>query len=214
MRRVLWSGLLVLGLIVHTHLEQPVFAQPATTVQLPTFQFFTTSTSVLVPDRGATVLGGNRTNSTGSNFYSQPYLGPVRPSSTNGVTSQTQVHVQIHDLREMDEALLRQATGQAGNRSGLLPAPQVTSSADLPPAGSVADAARARLVEAQAAEREARKFYEQGLAAEANGRPSLARAYYQMAVAKAGDPFKTEIKRRMAALPEANAPRVARQSQP
>ncbi|MBL8828841.1 MAG: hypothetical protein JNM18_17815 [Planctomycetaceae bacterium] len=213
MRRAFWNGLIVLGVLGYLLIEQPVFAQPATTVQLPTFSFFTTSTSVLVPDRGATVLGGNRTNSTGSNFYSQPYLGPVRPSATNGVASQTQVHVQIHDLREMDEALLRQATGNSGSRAGLLPSP-VTSSADLPPAGSVADAARARVAEAQAAEREARKFYEQGLAAEANGRPSLARAYYQMAVAKAGDPFKSEIKRRMAALPEVNVPRVARQSQP
>jgi hypothetical protein len=189
-------------------------AQPATTVQLPTFQFFTVSTSVLVPDRGSTVIGGNRTGSLGSNFYSNPYLGLVRTSSTGNVTSQMQLHAQVHDLREMDAALLSQTGG--GARPPLLYAtnPQV-SSAELPPAGSVADAARARQAELAAADREARGYYEQGLQAESAGRPSLARAYYQMASGKANESFKLEIRRRLASLPDpANASRTARKPQP
>lgn len=205
---------------------RPAQAQAPTTVQLPTFQFFTTTTSVLVPDRGSAVLGGNRGRSLGTNFYSQPLLGPARGSGGGTVAGQMQVHAQIHDLRAMDEALLSQSGGNAARspsavRPPLLAAgnnvaPVVSSStADAPPEGSVADALRARQAELAAADREARSFYEQGLKAEADGKPSLARAYYQMATAKASDSLRNEIRRRAASLPQpGTAPRTAQSTRP
>ena len=215
---------LVAGLLCAA--SQAAHAQAPTTVQLPTFQFFTTTTSVLVPDRGATVLGGNRGRSLGTNFYSQPLLGPVRGSGSGTVAGQMQVHAQVHDLRAMDEALLGQAAGATQRGASSVRPPLLaagnsqlsevaSSTADAPPAGSVADAVRARQAELAAADREARGFYEQGLKAEADGKPSLARAYYQMAAGKASESLRVEIRRRAASLPQSGStPRTAQTSRP
>ncbi len=72
-----------------------------TVVQLPTFQFFTFSGSVLVPDGGGTYLGGNKTSAIGSSRR------PLNRSfgQSQGL-SQATAHVQIIDLNEMDRQLL------------------------------------------------------------------------------------------------------------
>ncbi|MCP4887495.1 MAG: hypothetical protein GY904_12875 [Planctomycetaceae bacterium] len=72
-----------------------------TVVQLPTFQFFNFSGSVLVPDGGGMYLGGNKTSAIGS---SRRGLNRSFGQSQGG--SQATAHVQIIDLSEMDRQLL------------------------------------------------------------------------------------------------------------
>ena len=218
MSRFRLLGLLLTSLVVCWSTRYAC-AQP-TTVQLPTFQFFTTTTSVLVPDRGSTVVGGNRQGSLGSSFYSNPYLGPLRNIGTSTNPAQISVHAQVHDLQEMDRALLSQAGSQvrpplAAAANGALQqvAPEaLRSTADTAPAGSVEDAKRARIAELSAADREARGFFEQAVKAENDGRPGVARAYYQMAAGKASPGFKIEIERKLALLPQRGA--TARSNSP
>ena len=72
-----------------------------TVVQLPTFQFFTFSGSVLVPDGGGMYLGGNKTSAIGSSRR-----GLNRSFGQTQGISQATAHVQIIDLSEMDRQLL------------------------------------------------------------------------------------------------------------
>lgn len=79
--------------------------QAATSVQLPTFNFFTISTSVLVPDRGGALLGGvgggTQTGRTGG----APGLPANRAVGAGIGAGGTSVTTQVHDLRAMDRAL-------------------------------------------------------------------------------------------------------------
>jgi hypothetical protein len=70
-------------------------------VQLPTFEFFTFSGSVLVPDSGAGFLGGNKTSAMGSSRR-----GWNRSFGIVQGNTQATVHAHIIDLSEMDEQLL------------------------------------------------------------------------------------------------------------
>ncbi|MEE2936305.1 MAG: hypothetical protein VYA84_09955 [Planctomycetota bacterium] len=72
-----------------------------TVVQLPTFQFFTFSGSVLVPDGGGMYLGGNKTSAIGSSRR-----GLNRSFGQTQGVSQATAHAQIIDLSEMDRQLL------------------------------------------------------------------------------------------------------------
>lgn len=74
----------------------------ATTVQLPTFSFFTISTTVSVPDSGTGFAGG--VGGAGSSSRSNGLGSRAGASGVNagGVV----IGAQIHDLREMDRALL------------------------------------------------------------------------------------------------------------
>lgn len=74
----------------------------ATTVQLPTFSFFSISTTVMVPDSGTRFIGG--VGGAGSGTRSN---GPGSRSSASGIDAGgMSIGVQIHDLKEMDRALL------------------------------------------------------------------------------------------------------------
>src|SRR5262245_34582711 len=71
----------------------------AQTVQLPTFQSFAVSTTVVVPDSGGAYLGGvSRASSGGSQF------GPWGPRAFGGQQQAggVGVSVQIHDMRTLD----------------------------------------------------------------------------------------------------------------
>ena len=85
-----------------------VVGQPATTVQLPTFNFFTINTSVLVPDRGSASLGGVGRGSAATRTNGGPGFSNRTGGSVNG-TSGMSVGVQVHDLAAMDKALLDEA---------------------------------------------------------------------------------------------------------
>lgn len=79
----------------------------AVAVQQPVVRQFGVGTSVSVPDRGGMMLGGvDRAASARSSY------GPAWRGSSLGVersSSSMSAHVFIHDLRAVDEALLREA---------------------------------------------------------------------------------------------------------
>jgi len=93
--------------------QQPQFAEVlgpplvidrnvATTLQLPTFSFFTISTTVLVPDSGTGYLGGAGRGGSGTRFNG---LGSRAGASGVDIGGMT-VTAQIHDFKAMDRALL------------------------------------------------------------------------------------------------------------
>jgi len=81
-----------------------------TTVQLPTFNFFTISTTVLVPDRGGMALGGINSASGATRTNGGPLATQRAGGSVLG-GGNISVGVQIHDLKEMDRQLLAGAAG-------------------------------------------------------------------------------------------------------
>lgn len=122
-RRVTWLSLIVVGVVASSafaqppvggSLEQTTTEWPGTTVQLPTFSFFSVGTTVSVPDRGSAYLGGIKRAATGRNEFGVPML-PFRPFKNTGIgreVSASSVHVTatIHDFEAMDEFLLSQPT--------------------------------------------------------------------------------------------------------
>ena len=61
-----------------------VAQQGATTVQLPTYSFFSVNTTVTVPDRGSADLGGVNRVAEGRNEFGTPLL-PFRPFRNVGI---------------------------------------------------------------------------------------------------------------------------------
>ncbi len=101
--RARWIVLLVLFLATEATGFHRCSAQDPlpTVVQLPTFQFFTFSGSVLVPDGGGMYLGGNKTSAIGSSRR-----GLNRSFGQSQRLSQATAHAQIIDLNAMDRQLL------------------------------------------------------------------------------------------------------------
>lgn len=142
----------------------------AVTVQQPAVRSFSASTTVSVPDRGSTRLGSMGTASSG-----RVSTGPFRPGNSIGserTGSAMTVHVFIHDLQAMDEALLAQGR----------------------PHDEEADPWSSRLAERRAATRfgvtshpaseskvKAARYEQLARDAEAKQKPSTARLHWQMA---------------------------------
>ncbi len=167
-------------------------AQAPTTVQLPSFQFFTVSTSGLVPDRGTMSLGGISTSGT-----SALASGPFFPQSASGSTmnsSGMSISVQIHDMAELDAAVLAQTKpiGSASS-SSVAGSPSTASQ-------SIAEARRQHEQETAAVDDQARDYYQRGLLAESNAQVGAAKVWYQMASRRATGSFKGEIESRLASL--------------
>jgi hypothetical protein len=124
-----------------------VVGPPATTVQLPTFNFFTISTSVMVPDRGGAYLGGVGRAGTSSRTNGLPGLSNRAGGSIAGSSSMS-VHVQVHDLAAMDKALLEEARAareaSAANTAWAARIEQAKQSSAGRPTISVAEARRLR----------------------------------------------------------------------
>jgi hypothetical protein len=80
-------------------------------VQQPEFRQFAVPTTVLVPDRGAALLGGTIGAARGQSIY-----GPVpmaRAGAAGTGSSSVQVRAYVHDFQAMDAKLLGQAAGAA-----------------------------------------------------------------------------------------------------
>ncbi len=92
----------------------------AQTVQLPTMQTFSSTGSVLVPDRGGAFLGGVNRAASGYSRRGVPLFGAGSPTPIGRQVSatQTSVHATIIDLNEWDQQMRRQASGQAGSQIG------------------------------------------------------------------------------------------------
>ena len=117
----------------------------ATTVQLPTYSFFTVKTTVSVPDSGGAYLGGinrARDSSTTRGF------GPLanRGVGMDRVASGMSVHATIIDHKELDERLLAEAAAKRGPvdptaaKAELLSA-HVGATAGLPSSAAAGDTA-------------------------------------------------------------------------
>ncbi len=118
--RFAWLPMAFLGLGASV-----AFSQQPTTVQLPTYSYFTTNTTVSVPDRGSVYLGGVKRAATGRSEFGTPLL-PFgnRSIGTERSATGVSVSVYIHDFEAMDEYLLSQPTsGEKGDRSNLCEAP-------------------------------------------------------------------------------------------
>jgi len=112
--RLLFSIVLAIAIILPVAEQSAVAQGQGTTVQLPTFSFFSVPTTVSVPDRGSAYLGGIKRASSGRNEFGTPML-PFRPFKNTGIGSERsagQMHVtaRIHDFEAMDEYLLSQPT--------------------------------------------------------------------------------------------------------
>ncbi|MEE8451019.1 MAG: hypothetical protein V3R99_03860 [Thermoguttaceae bacterium] len=108
-RRVAWCSLVLLTLAGGKgHAQQP------TTVQLPTLSVFSGRTTVVVPDRGSTYMGGVRRAASGRSEFGVPML-PFRPFRNTAIgnersVSSLRVSATVHDFEAMDEFLLSRPT--------------------------------------------------------------------------------------------------------
>ena len=153
---------------------------PATTVQLPSFSIFSVNTTVSVPDRGGMYLGGvnrARDGSTTRGPRGNRAIGSDR--AANGV----QVLATIHDMDELDRAVLAKA---AAKRGALDPA--VAQAELLRPGVQAAAAGGDSIVAiraqksaaADAGAKEAAEQFAKAETAAAEGKTSVAKIYYQM----------------------------------
>jgi hypothetical protein len=204
------------------------FAQaPApTTVQLPTFRFFTVQTSVSVPDGGGTYLGGLKSARDSSLTRG---FGPFRNrgiGSDRGAAGMS-VHATIIDLKEMDDAILAEAAaGRPGApafdpdsaRAELLSrhvgttfaSHAAASAAETAPlAGSVAAIRAENAVAAQARAAEAAQYFAKAQRAEGEGKPTVAKYYYQMVARRDQGSLQQQALERIAAI-DANSPSSAK----
>ncbi len=198
--------------------------QSPTTVQLPTFSSFSASTSVSVPDRGSALVGGSSGVSAGQLARGVPGVGHLPGASrlfknqslgrdTGG--SSLRASVWVHDFQAMDEALLAEARSTA---TGARPAVfgRVDGTPDRPEnnSASAADSVAAirrerderRAQERSQADIEIRSLLADGDRARADGKPGVAKLYYQMAARRAPAALSEEIQSRLRNLAETRPP--------
>jgi len=203
-------------------------AQPAQTVQLPTFSFASVGTTVMVPDQGSVFLGDINRASEGRSEFGVP--GITLPGfQSRGIgqdrsASSFWVSVTIHDFEAMDQALLNTPSPDGFARSypsissGLLETPTAIAGRTFPGkaaklAGNwrvepdapalVTDAAaeQANRLARQAARIDAAdSFFARGQQAEADGKPNVAKIYYQMAARRATGDLKQQVQARLDAV--------------
>ena len=161
----------------------------ATTVQLPTFSFFTVNTTVLVPDGGSAYMGGIGRAASGSTSRGIPGLGgrPFANTATAGSTSAGGISVsaQIHDMEAMDQALLNQGVASRPDAAQLFAARKAAGVARNAAPQSLADIRQEQAAAAQATSDEAREYYDKGNVAYENGKFGVAKIYWQMSVRRA-----------------------------
>lgn len=201
----------------------------AQSLQLPTYTFFGVSTTVMVPDNGAAFLGGINRAASGRNEFGVPGLAlPGLQSRSIGQdmsASNVWTTVTIHDFDAMDQAILNSPspTGFAGLDTrgwnafaGLPPVPRSTKAPELaavnlagnwrangPPAAAgskVAAEEKDREARRAARSSEAEAYFAQGRQAEADGKPGVAKIYYQMAARRASGDLKPQIQARLDAI--------------
>ena len=219
----------------------PVIAQQQpTVVQLPSFSFFTVSTTVSVPDSGRGFLGGVKNGQIGSVSRGSPLLSKVpwmkRLFTNRGIGravnhAGASVTARIIDLNEMEEDLMR----GAGPRRPSLGGPELSAAKrskalfltrnivkgtkrgeELVLSGSLA-AIRNKLKAEDRAKRlvkhrEGLRFFQQAQRAEADGRKGAAKVLYRMAAKRSGGKLKKDALERLAILasPKRSAKVVAK----
>jgi hypothetical protein len=193
--------------------------QPATTVQLPTFSQFTVRTTVSVPDGGTAYLGGI---DRGVDSSVTRGLGPLRNRGIGSGRSASGVSVSatIIDHAEIDRAILAAAAGsREATTAADMKARAITSalprsatpatgsagsalSSDLPGSVAAIRAANAALDEQRA--QEVKRYLTKAEQAEAAGKTSVAKVYYQMVARRGSGQDRQVAAERLAALTRAS----------
>src|SRR5262245_33049043 len=165
--------------------------RPATTVQLPSFSFFSVSTAVSVPDSargfGRVYAGGTKYAADGSSEFGAPCLPGNRAIASVRSAQGMSISAHIHDPEEADSILLspevrearaqRRAAANLATASGTKPVAETAadralrSQAESPanPIRSVADIRRDREGAGDAKRQEALALIERGEQAQADG---------------------------------------------
>jgi hypothetical protein len=194
----------------------------ATSVQLPTFNYFATSTTVEVPDGGTAFLGGTSNSAAGRSEHGVPGLGFLPGFGNRGIgttrgTGGMSVQATIHDFEAMDRQLLgedfdKSASADISARAAALANLPVmlrptlglaaTAARLAPPAsplavdaagsGSVNEIRRQQAAEDVAIQQEAAKLFQQAGDLQAQGKSGVAKIYYQMAARRATGNLKEE----------------------
>ena len=182
------------------------FGMFGTAVQLPTWSAFGVGTTVSVPDGGNTFLGGVNQASEGRNELGAAGLPGNRAIGRQVGAANTRATAKIHDLKEMDEAILAHAPQQPAGAGQLVATAAASSAAQAAP--SVADAKRLHEEEQAGKTDDGRSWYKRGLAAEEGGKTSVAKIYYQMAVRRASGEVRDLAQARLDGIRRAGIPSV------
>lgn len=205
-------------------------AQVQQTVQLPTFSFFTVSTTVSVPDSGSAFLGGVKRARYGMTSRGTPGLGKVpglsRLFSNRGrgaslASSGASVTATITDHAELDAALLSEAagirTGGAAltetDRKALILSSHIgrPSNAGLrlgvdPPRESVAAIRLRNEAASRVHQAEMQGYWQRGQNAESLKRWGAARVSYDVIVRRGSGELRDRAVARLAQLRAATTP--------
>lgn len=186
-----------------------------TTVQLPTFSFFTVQTAVSVPDSGGAHLGGisrsyQSSSRRGLPFWAKtPWLSPLggsRGIASGASAGGVSVHATIIDHEELDRAVLAEAAARSRPPSEIdLKAGDLTRNARTRDGvnrtpDSIAAIRAAQAAEDRAQEEQAAALFTKALELEAAHKSGQARIYYRMASRHANEQLRQQIAERLAAL--------------
>jgi hypothetical protein len=179
---------------------QSVSAQPATTVQLPSFSYFTVNTTVSVPDRGGISLAG--TNRAGDAVRTRGF-GPLgsRGVASDRAASNVSVTATILDMAELDAQALADAAQRGEVDPDAARAELLTRDAKQEAAPDSVAAIRAQNAAAGVARAsEAAGYMAQAQEAEAAGKKSVAKIFYQMVARRDAGGLKQLAEARLAVL--------------
>jgi hypothetical protein len=160
------------------------------TVQLPTFHFFTSTGTVVVPDGGDAFLGGVSGSSVGRVDRGIPGL-PSRPFTNNAIGTSTgasnvSVSAQIHDFEAIDQTLLGQSLSNGAVRPPLARPQQLAAARQSGQALQSVAAIKAQMaIEDSAKNQQAAADLELGRQQMAAGKPGVAKIYFQSAAKQA-----------------------------
>ena len=155
-------------------------------VQLPTFHFFSLSTTVSVPDGGDAAFGGISRSSAGR--AQSGILGlPGRPFDSVATgravgAGNVSASATIHDLEAMDRALL--AESQKASIAGRADVVNATRQASAAPLQSIAAIRDQQASEDASRQQEATAALARGRQLLAEGKPNVAKIYFQTAIKK------------------------------
>jgi hypothetical protein len=203
----LWAGSMA-----RAQQQQPQQPQVPTTVQLPTFSLFTVRTTVSVPDRGGSYLGGLMRSREGSTTRG---AGPLRNrgiGSERGASGMS-AHATIIDNQAIDESLLAGLApiGRPGRDTAVARAAELSRNIQSSSASSTGNIASIRDKNAEATRlrtSEAAAYFSKAQQAETENKPGLARIYYQMVLSR--DAGHEAAQARLAALADGKAAAVAK----
>jgi hypothetical protein len=144
---------------------QSSFAQQ--TVQQPVMGVTSVNTTVSVPDRGTTFMGGVSSAESGRSQY-----GPLRSGTSTGYSRQStsiSTHVYIIDLNEMDQAILNSTSPTSGGIRSVTNELAVRPRREPMPINAASPLEKAK------------KFEELARNSEKTGKTSLAKLYWEAA---------------------------------